>query len=527
MKQNAATTGLRAALFVPLIACGLLLSACGAGSGIDGYKPAPQATSALPDFDISTRSVPMGHVDASYPTTQLDATGASGPVAWSLTDGDLPAGMALSSGGSLSGTPTETGLFPITVCARDGAAEDMQALLLSVDTFGVLATDGLHFGDAWTGDAVTLTSAGASGPVDYEIVNDETGGYLNGGTFIPGIAGGTDAIATIRATDRNSGAYADIELTVQPHPAGGFVPRFGATDVWFLDFDLKRGAHGYATDAHATWAAVGLRGRTSYGTLGNEADQLADFLIRREVHKHINTFYLRAEDGTAGPEGLGISFAMERPDPSYAAPAAGGMLPGSTTNYSVISVCNAVDRVHILGAAVIDNSANPNHVNNSVGSSLGELGVFLNGITSMAVGAYRLNERSLLNDPVSADDAETLRALLHGADAEQLGPRAEDIAYTVWGISRSIAAVAAHEIAHSCGVHHNATTTAGALMNYASTIHPQARYAFLPANLAQLRDALPGPGRYGSARRTKLGTSETLAAQATFFGGGVCICDQR
>lgn len=528
MKQNAAIPGLRAGLFLPLIASGLLLVGCGAGSGIDGYKPAPQQTTgALPALEISTRSVPMGHGDASYPATQLATIGATGPVSWALTDGVLPHGVTLSNEGLLSGTPSETGLFPITVRARDGAREDAQDLLLSIDAFGVAATDGLHFGEAWTGEAITLTTAGASGAVDYEIVHDETAGYLHNGSFVPGVAGGSDAVVTLRAIDRDTGAQADIELTVQPHPAGGFVPRFGATDVWFLDFDLKAGAHGYATDLHASLAALGLRDRNSYGTLGEDHDQAAELLVRREVLKHMNRMFLRNDDGTAGTEGLGISFAMERPDAAYAHPAPGSTLPGASTRYSVMSLYESSTRQGFLGAAVIDMSTNPNHVNNSAGSGAGELGVFLDAVTAMTSSGYRLTERSVAGNPVNEDDLPILKAMLYSEDVSGYGERGADIEYVVWAIARSIAAVAAHEIAHSCGLRHNTTTVPGAIMNYAATIHPQATYTFLPENVAALRVALPGPGRFGAPLQSKPGSPQTLAAQATFFGSGVCVCNQR
>ena len=47
-------------------------------------------------------------------------TGAIGGATFTLNSGTLPAGLTLSTDGVLSGTPTQTGTFPITVKVTDG-----------------------------------------------------------------------------------------------------------------------------------------------------------------------------------------------------------------------------------------------------------------------------------------------------------------------------------------------------------------------------------------------------------------------
>ena len=49
----------------------------------------------------------------------LTATGGTEPYAWSISSGTLPAGLSLDATGHLTGTPTETGTFPITVTVTD------------------------------------------------------------------------------------------------------------------------------------------------------------------------------------------------------------------------------------------------------------------------------------------------------------------------------------------------------------------------------------------------------------------------
>ena len=81
---------------------------------IAGYSPpanqAPSLTSGTPPSAASTTS--------AYSFT-FTATGFPEPI-FTLTSGSLPAGMNLSLSGLLSGTPTQTGDFAVTVTASNG-----------------------------------------------------------------------------------------------------------------------------------------------------------------------------------------------------------------------------------------------------------------------------------------------------------------------------------------------------------------------------------------------------------------------
>jgi hypothetical protein len=48
----------------------------------------------------------------------LSATGGTQPYTWAIIGGNLPAGLALTNG-AISGTPTVTGTFPLTIRATD------------------------------------------------------------------------------------------------------------------------------------------------------------------------------------------------------------------------------------------------------------------------------------------------------------------------------------------------------------------------------------------------------------------------
>lgn len=80
---------------------------------------------------ITTTSLTDGALNTAY-TATLAATGAT-PITWSIPVGSLPLGLSLApSTGVISGTPTVTGLFPITVKAKNAFDEDTRNLFILV-----------------------------------------------------------------------------------------------------------------------------------------------------------------------------------------------------------------------------------------------------------------------------------------------------------------------------------------------------------------------------------------------------------
>ena len=94
---------------------------------------------------ITTAVLPSGTAGAGYLTT-LAATGP-GPITWSISSGALPAGLTLNGAtGVISGTPTVSGAFSVTIAADNVDGTDLQTLALTVAAAGALAATGL---DAW------------------------------------------------------------------------------------------------------------------------------------------------------------------------------------------------------------------------------------------------------------------------------------------------------------------------------------------------------------------------------------------
>jgi hypothetical protein len=74
-----------------------------------------------PPLVITTTSLPVATEGTSY-TDALGATGGKGPYSWSLAAGALPSGIAVQTGGSLSGTATQSGQFNLTIQVADSSS---------------------------------------------------------------------------------------------------------------------------------------------------------------------------------------------------------------------------------------------------------------------------------------------------------------------------------------------------------------------------------------------------------------------
>lgn len=119
----------------------ILLFAGISGCGVEWF-PDQTTTSSV---SITTTSLPSGTVGTAY-SQSLSATGGTAPYTWSHT-GTLPAGVDLSTAGVLSGTPTESGTFPITVQVSDSSSPALTAtkslsLVINTTAFTPVSSSG-------------------------------------------------------------------------------------------------------------------------------------------------------------------------------------------------------------------------------------------------------------------------------------------------------------------------------------------------------------------------------------------------
>jgi hypothetical protein len=77
--------------------------------------PAPALTVSFP-----TTCCTAGTVSTAY-FQNFFSSGGAGPFTWSVSAGQLPAGLTLTAGGNLSGTPTTAGASTFTIKVADSA----------------------------------------------------------------------------------------------------------------------------------------------------------------------------------------------------------------------------------------------------------------------------------------------------------------------------------------------------------------------------------------------------------------------
>jgi hypothetical protein len=99
--------------------------------------PHAAQTYAAPLF-VTIASLPDATYGAAY-SQALQAIGGTPPYSWSVSSGALPAGLSLSTGGQITGSPTSVGTSSFTIQVTDSAAQpssNTKSLSLTVDQAG-------------------------------------------------------------------------------------------------------------------------------------------------------------------------------------------------------------------------------------------------------------------------------------------------------------------------------------------------------------------------------------------------------
>lgn len=105
----------------------------GSFSSIERFSQEFFMLAALDPLIITTVTLPLGQQGVAY-SKQLEATGGVTPYTWSLIAGTWPAGISMTSGGLISGTPTNAEDTQVVTVQVEGPAgvTDTQVLTLQV-----------------------------------------------------------------------------------------------------------------------------------------------------------------------------------------------------------------------------------------------------------------------------------------------------------------------------------------------------------------------------------------------------------
>ncbi|ODU66499.1 MAG: hypothetical protein ABT16_01590 [Rhodanobacter sp. SCN 65-17] len=189
-----------------------------ATNGAGTSSPATATITVSPPTLVYTPAAPP-HASAgvAYSHSITGASGGAAPYTYAVTSGALPAGLALASDGTLSGTATAAGTFNFTVTATDsstgtGPFSIGSGVTLVVDAPTILiAPATLPNGTFNAAYGQTVTASGGTAPYSYAVT---TGSLPNGLSLSStGALSGTPTQAgdypiTITATDSTTGAAA-------------------------------------------------------------------------------------------------------------------------------------------------------------------------------------------------------------------------------------------------------------------------------------------------------------------------------
>ena len=147
---------------------------------------------------VSNVSLANGSMGIFY-TQTLTASGAVGTMAWSISAGTLPAGLALvPATGVISGTPTATGTSSFTATVTDGLLRTAsKALSININSGIAVATTSLPDGVIGTAYLQTRAAVGGTGTYSWGLL---AGDSLPAGLSLVGSTGVISGTPTTAGT---------------------------------------------------------------------------------------------------------------------------------------------------------------------------------------------------------------------------------------------------------------------------------------------------------------------------------------
>jgi hypothetical protein len=178
-------------------------------------------------LSITTTSLPGGVLNSVYGPVSINATGGFAPYSFGATG--LPAGLTLSSSGSLTGTPTVAGSFSASITVTDSEtvpATKNVVLPLTITAPPLALSPGAGSLPNATQNAAYTTSLTPSGGVGpYSITLDGTSAVLPAGLTFNATTAATTA-ATITGTSTVLGTTSGIIVDVTDSEAPPVTTKF-------------------------------------------------------------------------------------------------------------------------------------------------------------------------------------------------------------------------------------------------------------------------------------------------------------
>ena len=181
---------------------------------------------------VTPLTLPNGTLGSVY-NNSLNASGGTPSYTWTVVGGTLPSGVNLSPSGSLTGTPTVSGNYPVAIRAQDSTGNSrIRNYVLTINTSAIVTVPStLPKGTTGVAYSATFGASGGSSPYTFNVSGGNlpptfslsTFGILSGSTTIPGIY-----TFLVKTTD-NAGAIGLSNYTLNignpSAPAAGSVRR--------------------------------------------------------------------------------------------------------------------------------------------------------------------------------------------------------------------------------------------------------------------------------------------------------------
>ena len=117
---------------------------------------------------IETSNLPNGKLKTWY-SAALTASGTT-PITWTKSGGTLPPGLALSTDGRITGTPSREGTFNFTVKATNSLGSDTKALTIAIGEKPTIGTTTATLPGALVGTSYSFTlAADGTKPITWSI----------------------------------------------------------------------------------------------------------------------------------------------------------------------------------------------------------------------------------------------------------------------------------------------------------------------------------------------------------------------
>ncbi|MBI3680377.1 MAG: putative Ig domain-containing protein [Acidobacteria bacterium] len=173
---------------------------------LDSSQPPQRVTKSFTitirgGLSITTASLPDGEVGVAYSQT-VQTAGGSSPYTWSVTQGQLPAGLSLDpSSGAITGTPTQAARFAFTIQVVDRLSQRaQQSYVVNILARLEITTASLPGGTVGAAYSGTVAATGGETPYAWSILTGSLPDGLSLGSATGAISGSPTRAATFNFT---------------------------------------------------------------------------------------------------------------------------------------------------------------------------------------------------------------------------------------------------------------------------------------------------------------------------------------